>query len=306
MSASAAPVAPVLQARFESLNHQGHLAAEAGRIDEALALFDQLLVVAREIGDERLVDLAFCNHAAIAVVLGNADREANRLREILMRNNDPVNARLAAYNLSRHFEVNKSYKKAMFYARISHERSCAQARQDWIASSHNLIGNILLAESFTDQAVEEYEKALALMPGGSEVWMARILANLGYCRIVQHRVGEGFTLLFKSLRLLRAHGAERFQATTHLDLAYAYLEARRYDRARRHGERALAIAERLGESEAQKNALYLLGEAANLSGHEVTARSYFRRLQSDFFPQADYLAPMLLAVNVRKLVNLHA
>ncbi|HVR95407.1 MAG TPA: tetratricopeptide repeat protein [Thermoanaerobaculia bacterium] len=298
--------AATIQSRFDSLNHRGHLAAEAGLIEEALALFDQLLAVAEESGEERLVDLAFCNRAAIAILVGKADREAARLREILMRNGDAVNARLAAYNLSRHFEVNKSYKKAMFYARITHERSCAQRRQDWIASSHNLIGNILLAESFTARAVEEYEKALALMPAGSEVWMARILANLGYCRVLQHRVGEGFTLLFKSLRLLRTHAAERFQATTHLDLSYAYLEAGRYDRARRHGERALRIAERLGEVESQKNALYLLGEAANLSGHEVTARSYFGRLQNDFFPQADYLPSMLLAVNVRKLVNLHA
>lgn len=294
------------QARFDSLNHRGHLAAEAGQLEDALALFDQLLEVAREIGEERLVDLAFCNRAAIAVLLGRADREASRLREILMRNGDAVNARLAAYNLARYFEVNKSFKKAMFYARITHERSCAQERPDWIASSHNLIGNILLAESFTGEAVEEYEKALAVMPEGSEVWMARILANLGYCRVIQHRVAEGFTLLFRSLRLLRAHGAERFQATTHLDLSYAYLEARRYDRAREHGERALRIAERLEDAESQKNALYLLGEAANLSGHEVTARSYFGRLQSDFFPQAEYLTPMLLAVNVRKLVNLHA
>lgn len=294
------------QVRFDSLNHQGHLAAEAGQLEEALALFDQLLDVARESGDERLVDLAFCNRAAIAILLGRSDREASRLREILMRNGDAINARLAAYNLARHFEVNKSFKKAMFYARITHERSCAQGRPDWIASSHNLIGNILLAESFTGEAVEEYERALAVMPAGSEVWMARILANLGYCRVLQHRSSEGFALLFKSLRLLRAHGAERFQATTHLDLSYAYLETQRYDRARQHGERALRIAERLEDTESQKNALYLLGEAANLSGHEVTARSYFGRLQNDFFPQADYLTPMLLAVNVRKLVNLHA
>lgn len=296
----------VLSSQFESLNQRGHAAAEAGLLDEAIAHFDQLLAVARQTGDPRLIDLAFCNRAAVAIVLGEGEREIGRLREILMHNVDPVNARLAAYNIARYFEVSKSFKKALFYARIAHERSCLQGRRDWIASSHNLIGNILLAESFVPEAVEEYEKALAAMSAGSQVWMARILANLGYCRVVQHRPAEGFTLLFKSLRILRSHGAERYQMTTHLDLCFAYLEAHRYGRARKHGEAALAIAERLGESEAMKNALYLLGEAANLSGHEVTARRYFSRLQSDFFPQADYLAPMLLAVNVRKLVNLHA
>jgi tetratricopeptide (TPR) repeat protein len=295
-----------LTVRFETLNQQGHAAAEAGLLDVALAHFDQLQEVATQMGEPRLVDLAFCNRAAISVVLGEGQPEISRLREILMHNVDPVNSRLAAYNLSRHFEVKKSFKKAMFYARIAQQRSCQQERHDWVASSHNLIGNLFLAESFVDEAVVEYEKSLAAMIDSSPVWHARVLANLGYCRVLQHRPAEGFTLLFKSLRILRAHGAERFQVTTHLDLSYAYLEAQRYSRARQHAEAALAIAERLEDSESMKNALYLLGEAANLSGYEVTARSYFSRLQNDFFPQADYLPSMLLAVNVRKLVNLHA
>lgn len=295
-----------LAARFETLNQQGHAAAEAGRLDEAITLFDQLAAVAAESGEERLQDLAFCNRAALAVLLGRSDREVGRLREILMRNRDSVNARLAAYNLSRHFEVNKSFKKAMFYARIASQRSYEIGRADWIASGHNQLGNILLAESFVDEAVAEYEKALAVMPQESKVWLALMFANLGYCRLLQHRRSEGFGLLFKSVRTLRAEGAERYLLSPLLDLCYAYLEIERYDRARRWGERALAIAERCGDVESIKNALYLLGEAANLSGYEVTARRYFGRLQSDYFPQADYLTPMLLAVNVRKLVNLHA
>jgi tetratricopeptide (TPR) repeat protein len=291
---------------FEALNQRGHEAAEAGRLEEALDLFDQLLGVARAAADCRLVDLAFCNRAAVAIVLGLGEGEVPQLREILVRNADPVNCRLAAYNVARHYELAKSYKKALFYARLASDRSQEQERQDWIASSHNLIGNILLAESCLEPAAVEYEKALAAMPTDSSVWRARILDNLGYCRILQQRQGEGFGLLFRSLRILRQHGAERYQVSSLLDLSYAYLEARRYQRARRHGEAALRIAERLGEEESVKNALYLLGEAANLSGQTFLARRYFARLQEDFFPSADYLAPFLLAVNVRKLVNLHA
>jgi hypothetical protein len=37
-----------------------------------------------------------------------------------------------------------------------------------------------------------------------------------------------------------------------------------------------------------------------------SARGYFARLQQTFFPEATYLPGFLLAVDVRKLVNLHA
>jgi TolA-binding protein len=55
-----------------------------------------------------------------------------------------------------------------------------------------------------------------------------------------------------------------------------------------------------------KNALYLLGEVANLSEDVHTARRHFTRLHRDFYPEAGYLPEFLLAVDVRKLVNLHA
>jgi len=69
---------------------------------------------------------------------------------------------------------------------------------------------------------------------------------------------------------------------------------------------ALRMAEATGQVDAVKNALYLLGEAANLSGDGSLAREHFTRLQQEFFPDATYLPGFLLAVDVRKLINLHA
>jgi len=228
------------------------------------------------------------------------------LREILMRNSDPVNCRVAAYNIARYYELAKSFKKALFYARIARERSAAVGRPDWLASSHNLIGNILLAESVLDEACGEFEQALELMPTDPTVWRARILDNLGYCRVLQGRHGEGYSLLYQSLRVLRRHGAGRYEISTRLDLCFAHLETGRHDHAWRQGSAALELAERMGEHDAVKNALYLLGEVENLRGNVDRARFHFARLQRDFFPDASYLPGFLLAVDVRKLINLHA
>lgn len=291
---------------FEELKSRGAQAVEAGRLEDAKSLFEEALAWAREHGDPRQIDLAVCNRAAAAIELGHGESELPRLREILVRNANPVSCRIAAYNIARYYELTKSFKKALFYARIARERSEHLGRRDWLASSHNLIGNTLLAESFVEQACEEYESALEFMPEEPSAARARILDNLGYCRVLQGRHAEGYTLLYESLRLLRRFHAERYEISTRLDLCFAHLETGRYRHAWNQGRAALELAERMGETDSIKNALYLLGEVENLRGHLDKARTYFTRLQRDFFPDASYLPGFLLAVDVRALVNLHA
>jgi tetratricopeptide (TPR) repeat protein len=291
---------------FEELRGRGLHAVEAGRLEEAATWFDQALAWAEEHGDTRQVDLALCNRAAVDIELGRGEGELALLREILMRNGDPVNCRVAAYNIARYYELAKSFKKALFYARIARERSAALGRRDWLASSHNLIGNILLAESVLEESCGEFEQALELMPTEPTVWRARILDNIGYSRILQGRHAEGYGYLYQSLRLLRRFRAERYEISTRLDLCFAHLETGRYQLAWKQGSTALALAEKMGEADSVKNALYLLGEVENLRGHVDRARAHFSRLQRDFFPDASYLPGFLLAVDVRKLINLHA
>ena len=290
---------------FEELRSRGAQAVEAGRLEEAADLFERSLEWAQEHGDARHVDLALCNRAAVAIELGSGEGDLPRLREILMRNSDPYNY-LAAYNIARHYELAKSYKKALFYARIARDRSAALGRREWLAGSHNLIGNTLLAESLVKEACAEYERALELMPTEPTVWRARILDNIGYCRVLQGRHREGYGYLYQSLRLLRRFAAERYEISTRLDLCFAHLETGRYEHAWKHGRTALALAERMGEGDSVKNALYLLGEVESLRGNVGQARVHFSRLQREFFPDASYLPGFLLAVDVRKLINLHA
>jgi len=278
---------------------------EVGRLEEAKEGIERALAWARQQGDERRVDGMVCALAAVAIQLGHGDGELPRLREILLRNADAANCRLAAYNISIHYQFRRNYKKSLFYARIAYDRAQQLGRQDWIASSRNQVGNALLGESFIDQACREYEAAARLIPDAG-VWRARILNNLGYCRVLQKRFGEGYSCLYESLRLLRHFSAERYQVLPRLDLCFAHLETEHYEHARRQGIAAYQLAEKVGDAEAIKNALYLLGETANLCGDTNTAGDYFTRLQRDYFPESPYLPGFLLAVDVRKLVNLHA
>lgn len=291
---------------FEELRDLGEEAVQAGRLEEAEALFEQALAWAHEHGEPWQVDLGICNRAAARIWLGRGESELSRLREILLRNANPHNCRLAAYNIARHYELTKNFKKSLFYARIALDRSEALGRCDWVASAQNTIGNVLLAESFVDEACQRYEKALELMPQDHGVWRAGILDNLGYCRILQRRYQEGYQFLYESLRILQRHGSERYLVPPLLDLSFAHIETGRYEGARRHAESALRIADRTEQQDAVKNALYLLGEAANLSGDIEDASEYFTKLQRDFFPDASYLPSFLMTVDIRKMINLHA
>src|SRR5882724_13631494 len=160
---------------FEDLRSRGEEAIRKGKLVEAGDLYESALIWAQENGEPWQIDLGLCNRAAVTIELGRGEGELPRLREILVRNADPQNCRLAAYNISRYYELTKNYKKSLFYARIELERAETLGRRDWMASTHNHIGNVLLAECFIDQACQSYETALSLMPDGQGVWCANIL-----------------------------------------------------------------------------------------------------------------------------------
>ncbi len=291
-------------AELERLSAEARSSLEAGRLDEAEAQFERLLGLAQAAGDAPAIDRAFCHHAAVEIELGRGDARVPELRQILMRSADDESCYRAAYNIARSYELKKEHKKAAFYARIAHDRAEQVERPEWLAWSKNLRANLLLAESFFDQACEQYEEALRLAPAASPVWRAFIQDNLGYAHVVQGRLQEGFRLLYASLRVLHHHGA--YKVYPCLDLCYAHLEVGRLRSAVKYGLQALAAAEAAQYSEAIKNALFLLGEAANLAGEHDLAGDYFGRLQRRFYPDAGYLPQFLMAIDVRKMINLKA
>lgn len=298
-----------IQAEYSRYRAEAVAAAQRGDLAQAETLFDVALDVARRSDDPLLVDRAYCNLVAVQIEIQPRDEMLPQLRQILVRHADPETYRLAAYHLARAYEQRKDYKKGLFYARIALEqtRNLPRPEPEWLASSHHQVGNMLVGESFFRAAIESYEQALEVQPAeGSDTRAAVIDMNIGYCRVMLGDVRAGLRLLTRSLRLFhRQLTLEREQMQAHLDLALGYLEIERVRPALRHAAAALRLAERLGLGDAIKNALFLLGESANLAGNEDLARGYFERLQS-YFPESPFLPDLLLAIEVRKLINLRA
>ena len=293
-------------AAYEALRDRADQAVLRGDLTAARPLLEQALALAEELGDSDLRDRALCNLAAVLVETGEGASVLTALRSVLMRNHDELNCYLAAYALARTHDLNQDYKKAIFYARIGLDRVQRLDMPQRTATCHMLMGNLLLAESHLAEACAEYELALAATEELPALHLALILDNVGYCRLLKGRHAEGFRFLFRSLRILRRLGARAYQRGPQLSLAFGYLEIGRHHRAVQHGFTALRLAEEVGDDQTVKNALYLLGEAANEIGSPDDARRCWQALQRRFYPGQERLAEALMTVGVRRLLNLRA
>jgi tetratricopeptide (TPR) repeat protein len=291
---------------YRSLRQRAGTAVEGNRLDEALELFDRAFEWATTHGDECLRDRAWCNRVAVALEISGGTGSLKQLQEILLRNSDVTNCFHAAYTLARAYDLRKDYSKALFYARIANKHAVKLRRRDKLAMSHNQIGNLLVADSYFDEAMAEYEEALRLLPPEPSVRRALALYNLGYCYTVKGRAGEGFSALIAGLRLLHRFGARRLEPGARLALAFAYLQIGRYRPALRHAAAALTIAEDGGDVGSIKYALFLLGETCKQAGDEHAALDHFQRLQESYYPDAPYLPDMLLLLDVQSFINIKA
>lgn len=291
---------------YEKLREQGKLATQEGSFEEALECFEAAVRWAEDYADDQgVVDRAYCNLCALKIETHRRDGCLARLREILLRNVDPLNSLLAAYHIAHAYELDRRLDKGLFYGRIALKYARQIDDPSWQASAHNLIGNLHLADSATAEATAEYEAALALLEGPPSVFLGKVLDNLGYCRILEGRQKEGFRLLFRSLRILRRKGGAEPLISTHVDLAFAHLDADRPRCATRHGETALRLARETGSAHWTKNALLLLGQSASLDGKTELARQHFTELQR-FYPGLPEVTDLLLSFDIRKIVNLRA
>ncbi len=296
--------APALS--YDELRRRATELVEAGEYHEALVALEAAQDEALASGDQVLADRAACNRSAVAMEIGSPEPELPTLREILGRSGDLENCWAAANALARAAELQKAYKKGIFYARIARDRAEWLKRPDWLAHSYNRLGNLLLAESHVDEASENYERALEIIPVDPPVWRAQVLDNVGYCRVLDGRLTEGLEHLYQSVRTLVRCGADRHRVSGHLDLAFALLEAERYRYAAKHAATALQLAERFDDEDSVKNALYLLGEAQLKAADGAGADASFRRLQTEFFPDNPQILSWLREVDVRDVVNLRA
>ena len=300
---------------FESLRDRGRELLAKGAYREASAVYRQAAQVATAANEGDLTDGALCGWGAAETELGNGVEVMPELRRILLGSEVDDNCWLASYTLARAHELEGQIRKALFYARLSHHHSVHAQRSGVTGLSHNLLGNLLVADGREADAAAEYRAALRQAESSPPTWRAGAETNLGYCLLVgairsnglrRGRMREGLRLIYRSIRTFRREGAFQYSMLPHLDLCFAHLELQRPAAAKRHGRRALALARQYDDSGTIKNSLYLLGHVALLEGETETARHHFVELERRFYPDQSGLTDVLMSLDLRQVVNLRA
>jgi tetratricopeptide (TPR) repeat protein len=157
-------------------------------------------------------------------------------------------------------------------------------------------------QSEVARAIECFESALQLIGETEESdrrSRAYTLENLGYCRLLEGQIDQGLTLIHQALPAL---DDDTGRAEACIDLCFAYLEKAQFDVARSYGEEGLKLA---AEERQVRNAHFLLGEVACKQEDTAAADFHFGAL-SKFYPGFRHLKNLLMAVDLRSMVNLKA
>jgi tetratricopeptide (TPR) repeat protein len=252
-------------------------------------------------------DRADLNIAMVLLQMGDSRGGEEGLRGILLRAADDRVAFHAAYNLASSLRGQARYEKALAYARRAMERARAIGGDpDLVAPVHNLLGNVFLAQNYLDEALVEYETAMALrrsQEGDTRFSRAILDENIGYCMILKRRFPEGVARVRTAYALAEEIGDERCKAECLQDLCYAHLLEGRHDEAIEDGVAALEAAARAPFPDISENCHYLLGEIGTRTGRADLRDRHFEELQR-LHPEVSFLQEFLCTVDVTDFITL--
>ncbi|HEV8267900.1 MAG TPA: hypothetical protein VGR00_06695, partial [Thermoanaerobaculia bacterium] len=226
-----------VRAQAEALREKALPLLSTGAFAEALALYDEALVLARQTRDDVFVDWIYACRAAAAVESGGADEVLVELKRVLLRTSDAATAFRASYSAARVYELRRDFKKALFYNRIARQHASRLDDVLLFAGAEKQGGTFLTLESRFDDAAEAYRHALELTAPPApvpEIFRALLKDELGYCLISLDRTEEGLALVHESLDTLEREGAGQSPNVAYLlmDLCFGYLKLDRYAEAR--------------------------------------------------------------------------
>ncbi|MBI1950602.1 MAG: tetratricopeptide repeat protein [Acidobacteria bacterium] len=299
-------MAPELEARYSELTAEGTLQVRRGEFRLAADQFEAALLIARELGDQLLMNRAICNLSTARLSLGMVQEAEKGLREILLKSSDPNIIFIASSNLASALRKQGRLQKALLYAKRA-LRACESIdNYAWKATCHNLIANIYMNMSYLDDAMAEYRFALTLSQKGglgTSYPVDYIKENLGYCSLLKKRYHQGIATILEALQISLANGNTRCLVECYQDLCFAYMQLKELKRAEEYGEKALAIAAERDYKDILKNCYYLLGEVNLLMENEERSDFYFDKLQ-ELYPHLPVLKQFLRTFDVSNILNL--
>lgn len=283
----------------ESVRQEALARVRSGDYTSAIDLYDQALSLSPE---EELRELITINKAHAMISAKVDGSEVRDLQLILLRRKSVHHAFLAAYALILKYRLCGDVERALFYAQLAVDMSRDHDHPSCQIAALNELGILYECESHFEPAIacyaEAVERSRSIEDHDERTFLqTALVANLGYNNIIIGKPTEGVALLESVIDEI-ALKSDRCDA--HVDLCYGYLDLDELEAARRHGEAALDLAV---EPRQIRNVHLLLGETAQRAGDASLAQRHFDRL-AELYPHFRHLKDLLLAVDLRRAVNL--
>lgn len=285
--------------RIEQLRQEALAKWTQNEFEASIPLLDQALELAT---DEETRELLTINKSFAVISLGQTSAEVQALPQIIMRRRKADHVLLAAYYLQVKNRMEGDYRRAQSYLRVAIQAAEDSGDDKWKPELRIELGQLCVYDSRTAEAIEHFEAALAMIDGNSGHVLRRPICvqNIGYCKLLLDEFQTGINLIHQAVELMKEAGGDGYLAESYIDLCFGYLGLEQLDEAKQFGELGLSLARELRQV---RNAHYLLGEVAFKSGDSQGAETHFQQL-AKFYPDFPYLKDLLLAIDLRAMVNL--
>jgi len=296
----------MLKEKYLELSRKGAAFIKKGNFRQAYESYSAAKDIALRLQSKELFHKCIANMSLVQTELGDYKKAERGLRDIIINSIDNRIICAASYSLAISLRKQGRYIQALKYARIAMQKSIALNDLDARAKVHNLIGNIYLYQTYIDNAITEYAKALSLREmenTDNRFSMAILKENIGYCHILKKNYEKGIAIIREALKLALLTGNRRCTADCYQDICYAYMLVRKLKSAEKLGERALKLAFEKEYEDIVKNCYYLLGEINFLRGHKEKMNEYFQKLQ-EFYPHLPFLKDFLSKFDVSEIITL--
>ena len=280
--------------------HQASSALQSEDFEGALTALENAIARAQDSGNDELVRRLHGGRLAVRMALGEKV-SVSEARELLGAAQTLATTTVVAYQLGRIFELRHEHKKALFYARMALTAAESAARPRWLAVAHNLVGNVLIAQSFFDEAIQHYETALA-SDHCTPLEHAQACDNLAFALTAIGELDRARPYFAEALGVLRfTEGPARL--SVELDLALFHLQSNRAAQSIRYADAALKRSNQLQDPRNRANALLLLTECAKATRNDFLLRRCLSELTDIYDGE---FAAALSTFDVLELVNLKA
>ncbi|MEW5807292.1 MAG: tetratricopeptide repeat protein [Acidobacteriota bacterium] len=295
-----------LRKEMLELCSNGAKAIKTGDFQKALKNYQEAKKIATTLKDQNAIHKCMANLSLVYVELGEYKKAEEGLREVIISSTDDRVIFGASYCLAISLRRQGKYAQALKYAAKALQKSIAMNDLDAEARVHNLLGNIHLFQSYIDEAISEYLKALEIRRASREdnkFSLAILKENIGYSLILKKDYPNGIRYIKEAMNLAKVIGDRRCLSECYQDLCYAYMLLRKLKDAEKTGDNALHLSLDHGYRDIEKNCYYLLGEINFLKGNPEKMEQYFQKLQ-EFYPHLPFLKEFLKEFDVSEFITL--